>query len=161
MARSMYATKARCELLAAQGAMHGVVAELLTIWSRCAQRQRGGPELASGSSTPCWLGGGVMVPRRRLCGAQHIPYRTRWTRGSGTSAASFSSRANGASVIPQGRNIRNWFFTKGSQAEREQMVRMTSEVARANSPGTDQGSVRSVRYYWSRLSVHGVRRRQR
>ena len=38
-----------------------------------AQLQGGEGELASGSSTPCWRGVGVMAPRSVLWGAQHPP----------------------------------------------------------------------------------------
>ena len=38
-----------------------------------AQLQCGEGELASGSSTPCWRGVGVMDPRSVLWGAQHPP----------------------------------------------------------------------------------------
>ena len=41
--------------------------------SNRAQLQCGEGELASGSSTPCWRGVGVMDPRSLLWGAQHPP----------------------------------------------------------------------------------------
>ena len=68
--------------------------------SSLAQLQRGVPVLASGPSTPCWRGVGVIAPRQLLCGAKQPPYRTRWTRGSGTSAASLSNSSRGESVTP-------------------------------------------------------------
>jgi hypothetical protein len=42
----------------------------------------------------------VIAPRRLLCGAKQPPYRTRWTRGKGTKAASFSKSSTGERVIP-------------------------------------------------------------
>ena len=68
--------------------------------SSLAQLQRDIPVLASCPFTPCWRGVGVIAPRRLLCGAKQPPYRTRWTRGRGTNAASFSKRSNGERVIP-------------------------------------------------------------
>src|SRR6266446_2581832 len=38
------------------------------------------------------------------------------------------------------------FSPREAKPKESQSVRMTPDVARANSPGTDQGSVRSVRY---------------
>src|SRR5712691_6152568 len=68
--------------------------------SSLAQLQRGVPVLASCPSTPCWRGVGVTAPRRLLCGAKQPPYRTRWTIGKGTKAASFSKSSTGERVIP-------------------------------------------------------------
>src|SRR5262249_50095382 len=68
--------------------------------SSLAQLQRDVPMLASCPSTPCWHGVGVIAPRRLLCSAKQPPYRTRWTRGSGTGATSFSNSSRGESVTP-------------------------------------------------------------
>jgi hypothetical protein len=73
-----------------------------------AQRQCGAGELASGSSTPCWRGVGVMDPRSLLWGAQHPPERPRCTRGSGTNAASFSNSSKGESLIPVVPSDHGW-----------------------------------------------------
>jgi hypothetical protein len=42
----------------------------------------------------------VIAPRRPLCSAKQPPYRTRWTRGKGTKAASFSKGSTGERVMP-------------------------------------------------------------
>jgi hypothetical protein len=42
-----------------------------------------------------WHGAEIIAPRRWLCGARQPPERTRWTRGRGTRAASFSKSSIG------------------------------------------------------------------
>jgi hypothetical protein len=64
-----------------------------------AQLQEGVPVFASSPSIPCWRGVGIIASRRVLCGAKQPAERTRWTRGTGTSAISFSKRSNGDSVM--------------------------------------------------------------
>jgi hypothetical protein len=75
----------------AESQARALLRRLANNWERRAQLQCGLALLASASSMPCWRGVGVIAPRRWLCGARQPPYRTRWTRGSGTSAASFSN----------------------------------------------------------------------
>jgi hypothetical protein len=65
-----------------------------------AQFQEGVLVFASSTSTPCWRGVGIIASRSALCGAKQPAERTRWTRGKGTSAASFSKRSNGDSLMP-------------------------------------------------------------
>jgi hypothetical protein len=78
--------------------------------TRCssrAQLQHGTPVSVS-SSTPCWRGVGMTLPHRWLWGAKQPPERTRWTRGRGTRAASFSSSAHGERRIPMVPSDHGW-----------------------------------------------------
>src|SRR5262249_42288709 len=76
--------------------------------SSLAQGQYGVPVGTSAPSSPCWRGVGMMLPRTWRCGARQPPERTRWTRGRGTRAASFSRSATGESRMPMVPSDHGW-----------------------------------------------------
>jgi hypothetical protein len=86
----------------------GAIARANTGRSSLAQLQGGVAGLAACPSPPCWRGVGVIAPCSLLCGAKQPPARTRWTRGSGTSAASCSQSARGARVTPVVPSDHGW-----------------------------------------------------